>query len=329
MRNNDFWRDRKAFVTGATGFIGAWLVDELLKKEAQVFALVRRPKSLPPGQKKFVQQGLTIVRGSVEDLEILQRTIKTNRIDTVFHLAAKNVNIGNTLSPMSTFETNVRGSYNVLEASRRQENQMPTVILASSKEAGLVHERGGVIREKRHPYEVSKTCMELIAYSYADSFGLNLAIVRCANVYGGGDLNWNRLIPGTIRSLLKGSRPIIRSSGDIRRDYIFVKDVVEGYLRLGQFMGEKQIEDKVIHLGTETSITALEVVKKICKMMNIDSVDPVIMNQAQGERSFTFQSTEKTRELLGWSPKYDIDTGLKETVDWYRSYFAQKPTYHD
>jgi len=325
MKNSNFWHNRKVLVTGATGFIGSWLVKELLKREVKVFALVRKTTSHAIGQNNIGNDELTWIKGRVENLGLLEKTIRLNNIETIFHLAAKNVNIGKALSPVSTFETNLRGTYNLLEGVRRQPKLMPSVILASSKEAGLVYGPEGSIREKRHPYEVSKTCMELIADCYADLFGLNIVIVRSENVYGGGDQNWRRLIPSTIRFISKNERPVIRN-GDIQRDYVYIRDVVDAYLRLGEIIEKKQLDERVIYFGTEKVLTSLEVVKKICRMMNFCD-DPVIIGDGPNERPHTFESTKKTRELLDWLPKYDINNGLKETIEWYNMYFAENSRY--
>ena len=266
---------------------------------------------------------LELIIGRVEDLDILETEIRLNKIKTIFHLAAKNTNIGNTLSPLSTFETNIRGSYNLLEAVRRQSKKMPGVILASSKEVEMNHGGGAKSRKKRHPYEVSKMAVELVANAYKDTFGLNIAIIKTENVYGGRDLNWNRLIPGTIRFISNGERPVIRSVGDIRRDYVYIKDVINAYLRVGELIPKGTLENNLIYIGTEESTTTLEIVKKICRLMDFNPNDLVIMDQDYDERHHTIQSIDETRELLNWSPEYSIETGLTETVEWYKMFFSK------
>ena len=324
MKEKDFWENKKVFVTGSTGFIGRWLVNELLSKGAKVFALVRNSADQTLRNKGLEKGILELIIGRVEDLDIIETAIRSSKIEIIFHLASKNINIGNTLSPLSTFETNLRGSYNLLEAVRRQSKQISGVILASSKEAEIYHGEGAKSREKRHPYEVSKTCVELIANAYADTFGLNIAIVRSENVYGGRDLNWNRLIPGTINYISKGKRPVIRSDGNIKRDYVYIKDVIDAYLRLGELIYNEKHENKIFYLGTEQNITTYEIVKKICRLMNVNPDHHELRGQGFDEREQTIQSTQKTRELLHWSPNFDIDTGLKETVEWYDNYFSKK-----
>jgi|TARA_B100002003_G_C14149195_1_gene552672 CDP-glucose 4,6-dehydratase len=324
MKEKDFWENKKVFVTGSTGFIGRWLVNELLSKGAKVFALVRNSADQTLRNKGLEKGILELIIGRVEDLDIIETAIRSSKIEIIFHLASKNINIGNTLSPLSTFETNLRGSYNLLEAVRRQSKQISGVILASSKEAEIYHGEGAKSREKRHPYEVSKTCVELIANAYADTFGLNIAIVRSENVYGGRDLNWNRLIPGTINYISKGKRPVIRSDGNIKRDYVYIKDVIDAYLRLGELIYNEKHENKIFYLGTEQNITTYEIVKKICRLMNVNPDHHELRCQGFDEREQTIQSTQKTRELLHWSPNFDIDTGLKETVEWYDNYFSKK-----
>ena len=324
MKEKDFWENKKVFVTGSTGFIGRWLVNELLSKGAKVFALVRNSADQTLRNKGLEKGMLELIIGRVEDLDILETAIRSNKIEIIFHLAAKNINIGSALSPLSTFETNLRGSYNLLEAVRRQSKQISGIILASSKEAEIFRGKGAKSRDKRHPYEVSKTCVELIANAYADTFGLNIAIVKSENVYGGRDLNWNRLIPGTIRFISKGERPVIRSGGDIQRDYVYIKDVIKAYLQLGELISIETLENKIFYLGTEKNTSTFEIVKKICRLMNVNTGDFEVRNHGFDERKQTIQSTEKTKRLLHWSPKFDIDTGLKETIEWYDMYFSKK-----
>jgi CDP-glucose 4,6-dehydratase len=323
MKEKRFWVNRNVMVTGSTGFIGMWLVDELLSKGAIVFALVRNRSDQSHRKKRPSKGILELIIGRLEDLDILETAIRSNKIEIIFHLAANNTNIGSTPLPLPTLETNIRGSYNLFEAVRLQSKQMPRVILASSQEVEKSHVAGTKIRKKRHPYEVSKTCVELIANAYTDTFGLNIAIVRSENVYGGRDLNWNRLIPGTIRFISKGERPVIRSGGEMQRDYIYIEDVINAFLRVGEIISKETVQNKVFHLGTEVNTTTLEIVRKICKLMNVNHNDVEMKDRNFHERNHIIQSTEETRILLDWSPKYNIDKGLEKTVEWYNMYFPR------
>ena len=302
MKEESFWVNRKVMVTGATGFIGMWLVNELVCKGANVFALVRNSSDEIHLNKSQCKGILELIIGSVEDLNILETAIRSKKIEIIFHLAANNTNIGTTLLPLSILETNIRGGYNLFEAARLQSKQMPTVILASSQEAEKFHDAISKIRKKRHPYEVSKTCVELISNAYTDTYGLNIAIIRSENVYGGRDLNWNRLIPSTIRFICNGERPVIRSSGEIKRDYIYIEDIINAFLRVGEITSKKTDQNKVFHLGTEVNTTTFDIVKKICKLMNVNHNEVKMRNGNYHERKHTFQSTE-------------------ETVAWYNTFF--------
>tara|TARA_B100000315_G_scaffold259911_1_gene318038 strand:- start:1116 stop:2096 length:981 start_codon:yes stop_codon:yes gene_type:complete len=320
MKKNSFWKGKNVFVTGMTGFIGNWLVNELFNREANVFGLIKDFQSLKFYQKNFIDNGLNIIEGKIEDLDILLNTIETNSIDTVFHLASKNINIGMKLSPFTTFETNIRGTYNILEAIRTQKTR-PSIILASSMEVG----RNGnkVFNNKiRHPYETSKSCVEIIANSYADTFNLNLAIMRSENVYGGADLNWNRLIPGTIKSLNNLERPMIRSGGRMLRDYIYVVDAIEAYLCLGEFIESNNLKNKVINLCSDNTLTALDIVENISQIMDVGYLKPIITDESFDERSHSIDMGQNAKDLLGWSSQFDIYAGLTQTIKWFNHYFS-------
>jgi len=322
-----YWSKKNVFVTGCTGFLGSWLTKVLLDKGANVIGLVRDwvPKS------NLILDGsinkLITVRGCIEDYFILERILNEYEIDTVFHLAAQTiVGIANR-NPISTFETNIKGSWNILEACRRN-HLVKRIIIASSDKAYGAHKVLPYCEETplrgSHPYDVSKSCTDLIASTYYNTYRLPVCITRCGNFYGGGDLNFNRVVPGTIRSVIFNERPVIRSDGTFIRDYFYILDAVNAYLSLAQKMDELNIHGEAFNFSNEIQLTVLELVKKILKVMDKEDIEPVILNEASGEIIHQYLSATKAKTILGWEPKYTIEQGLKETVDWYIKFFNAK-----
>ncbi len=326
--NPEFWKERRVFVTGATGMIGSWLVKELLARKATVVALVR---DLDP-QSELYRSGdfhrITVVNGSLEDFWTLERTLNLYEIEIVFHLGAQTIVGIAHRSPLTTFESNIRGTYNLLEACRFHQDRIQGVIIASSDKAygdqPVLPYTEDMPLTGRHPYDVSKSCADLIAQAYYHTYQLPIAISRCGNVYGGGDLNWSRIVPGTIRSLLKGERPVIRSDGTLIRDYIYVKDVVRAYLCLAERLPEGQIQGEAFNFSNETPLSVLEVVAVIQRLMGCSHMEPQILNRACGEIKHQYLSAQKARHFLGWKPIYGLEQGLEETIQWYRRFFAEE-----
>ena len=326
---NENWKERRVFVTGATGIIGSWLVKELLKLGAHVVALVLDADP----QSELYRSGdidkITVVNGRLEGFLTLSRAINVNEIDTVFHLGAQTIVGAAQRFPLTTFEANIRGTYNLLEACRLHKDLVKTVVIASSDKAYGEHEQLPYTEDMplqgRYPYEVSKSCCDLLAQSYHASFGLPVAITRCGNVYGGGDLNWSRIVPGTIRSFLRGEPPIIRSDGTYIRDYIYVEDVAEGYIRVAEVLGAGRAHGEAFNFSPESKMTVLEIVKEIQRVMNCQHIEPRICNTSQGEIRSQYLSTAKAKRMLGWAPKFGLTEGLKKTVAWYSNYLGAKP----
>ena len=318
---NGFWRDRAVFVTGATGLVGGWLTKHLLEQGATVTALVR--DWLPASE--FVQSGLAeqanIVRGGLASPYLLERVLGEYEIEVVFHLAAQTiVGIANR-NPLSTFESNVRGTWNLLEACRRSP-MVKSVVLASSDKAygdqEVLPYTEDMPLQGKHPYDVSKSCADLIAQSYAHTFGVPLAITRCGNFYGGGDLNWNRVVPGTIRSVLRGERPIIRSDGNYIRDYFYIEDGAEAYMLLAErLMKNPDLKGKAYNFSNEAQTSVLELVNSILAKMG-SRLKPEILNHASNEIRHQFLSAERARKELNWKPMFTLDEGLDKTIAWYR-----------
>ena len=319
-----WWSDRRVLVTGATGIIGSWLVKELLRREAKVVALVQevdlRSEMYRGGDSEMVSS----VSGNLEDLPVLERAIAEHGVDTVFHLGAQTIVGTAHRAPLPTFEANIRGTYNLLEACRV--NSVARVVVASSDKAyGEQDElpyREDMPLSGRHPYEVSKSCADQISQAYHHTYGLPVAIARCGNVYGGGDLNWSRIVPATIRSLLMDQRPQIRSDGAYVRDYIYVKDVALAYIRLAEALSDPEVLGEGFNFGNERPVTVLELVERIQEVMDCSHLEPEVFGTAEGEIRSQYLSAAKARDVLDWRPQYDERTGLSETVQWYRDFLA-------
>lgn len=318
---NGFWRDRAIFITGATGLVGGWLTRHLLEQGASVTTLVR--DWVPASE--FVHAGLTdrvnVVRGGLASPYLLERVLGEYEIEVVFHLAAQTiVGIANR-NPLSTFESNVRGTWNLLEACRRSPLVKSIVLASSDKAYGdqeVLPYTEAMPLQGRHPYDVSKSCADLIAQSYAHTFGLPVAITRCGNFYGGGDLNWNRVVPGTIRSVLRNERPIIRSDGKFIRDYFYVEDGAEAYMLLAERLyKDRKFSGVAYNFSNEAQISVLDLVNAILAKMN-SKLKPEILNQASNEIRHQYLSAERARQELNWKPIYTLDQGLDKTIAWYR-----------
>ncbi len=322
---SSFWRDRPTFVSGATGLLGGWLVRRLLEGGADVVCLVR--DWVP--ECEFVRGKLIdrvkVVRGDVRDQTLLERLLGEFEIDTVFHLAAQTiVSIANR-NPVSTFETNIGGTWALLEACRRSPT-IRQIVLASSDKAYGDQDQLPYTEETplqgRHPYDASKSCADLIANAYAATFGLPVAITRCGNFYGGGDLNWNRIVPGTVRSVLRGECPVIRSDGNYLRDYLYVEDGAAAYTLLAERLAEDQdLRGQAFNISNEEPVTVLEVVHRTLELMG-STLTPVVRNETTNEIRRQCLSAAKARQILEWRPQFSLDDGLRKTIDWYRAFFG-------
>jgi CDP-glucose 4,6-dehydratase len=322
----EFWRDRRVFVTGCTGLVGGWTVRALVDRGAHVVGLVRDRVCGSELHRSGLVDRVDVVRGSVEDLPLLERALAEYEVQTVIHLAAQTiVGIANR-SPVSTFESNVKGTWCVLEAARRCGCDPDVVVASSDKAYGdqevLPYTEDAPLRG-RHPYDASKSCADLIALSYHRTFGQRVCVTRCGNFYGGGDLNWNRLVPGTIRSVLRGERPVLRSDGTLVRDYFYVRDGAEAYLHLAECLAGRpgEVAGEAFNFSSELQLTALEMVRRVLRAMGSD-LEPEVRNEARHEIRHQYLSAAKARAVLGWSPRYELDAALAETVAWYRDFLA-------
>jgi CDP-glucose 4,6-dehydratase len=319
------WSGRSVLVTGANGFIGSWLVQRLVDEGALVVALV----AVDEPDSEFSRAGLhdrtTVTRGVLEDPAIVPHAIAAHQVDTVFHLGAQTLVGAAFEDPVATFEANVRGTYLLLDACRRAGQPVARVVVASSDKAygessALPYTEETPLAGRR-PYEVSKSCTDLLAQAYAESYGVPVAIARCGNVYGGGDLNWSRIVPGTVRSLLLGETPVIRSDGTFVRDYLHVDDVVDAYLALADGLDHGVLVGTACNFSDEAPCTVLELYDAICAAVGT-RVEPEIQSRAAGEITEQYLDAGRARELLGWKARVSLDDGLERTVEWYRQLLA-------
>lgn len=322
----EFWPKRSVFVTGATGLLGGWLVKDLLEQGARVVALVRDvvPESI------FINQGMidrcNVVRGTLSDAETLRRICAEYEVDTIFHLAAQAIVGVAKKDPIGTLEANVRGTWNLLEAARQTDVRQ--VVVASSDKAYGASEDLPYLEthpmQGLYPYDVSKSCADLICKMYAETYEVPVCVTRCGNLYGGGDLNWSRTVPGLIRATLDNEPFQIRSDGKFVRDFLFVRDAADAYQKLAERMSEdRSLIGEAFNFSLETRLTVLDLTHKILEMMGRADLEPVIQNIASGEIREQFMSADKARKMLGWSPHFGLEGGLRETIDWYADFFGK------
>lgn len=322
--NQLFWRDRHVFVTGATGFLGSWLTKALVDNGARVTILYRDivPHSLL-AQSGYLDK-VNVVRGTLEDYPTIERALGEYEIDTVFHVGAQAiVEIANR-NPLSTFETNIKGTWNVLEACRRTPT-IKRIVIASSDKAYGIHETlpydEKAPLQGRFPYDASKSAADLLAQSYYHTYKLPVAITRCGNFFGGGDLNFNRIVPGTIRSLLYNESPVIRSDGAFRRDYLYIEDAARAYLTLAEKMENPSLHGHAFNFSAESPKTVLEVVNALIAAMGSNQ-RPTILNTAHHEIPDQYLSAAKAKTMLDWQPHFSLETALAKTVAWYKTFFS-------
>lgn len=324
--NRAFWLDRPTLVTGGTGLVGSWLVKRLMDAGADVVCLVR--DWLPQSEmvrKRWIEQ-VKVVRGDIRDRDILERALGEYEIDTVIHLAAQTIVTIANRNPISTFETNIAGTWNLLEACRRSPKARQIVVASSDKAYGdqeiLPYDEHTPL-QGQHPYDVSKSAADLITYTYAKSFDLPVVVTRCGNFYGGGDMNWNRIIPGTIRSILRGQRPVIRSDGEYIRDYFYVEDGAAAYMLLAeQLAARPELKGQAYNFSNEIQVSVREIVDSILRTIG-SSLTPDIRNEVTNEIHHQYLSAEKARRDLGWKPMFTLDEGLSRTIDWYKDFFDE------
>jgi CDP-glucose 4,6-dehydratase len=327
---NGFWTDRRVLVTGCTGLVGAWVVRALLERGAHVVGLVRDAVPGSELHRGGLSRRIDIVRGAVESEPFLRRVLAEYEIQTVLHLAAQTI-VGTAVhSPLSTFESNIQGTWCLLEAARVCGTR-PEVVVASSDKAYGTQDQLPYTEDApllaRHPYDVSKACADMLALTYHHTYGLPVCVTRCGNFYGGGDLNWNRIVPGTVRAVVRGERPVLRSDGSNVRDYFYVKDGAAAYLHVAECLARRpEVAGQAFNFSTETQVTVLEMVRHILRLMG-SALEPDIRADARNEIPHQYLSAAKARDVLGWRPHYDLEDALRETIAWYQDYFATGPAW--
>lgn len=320
------WSGRRVFVTGATGIVGSWLVRRLLDEGAVVVTLIY---DWDP-QSELMRSGdvgrTHVVSGGLEEISAVERAVNLHETDTVIHLGAQTLVGTANRNPLPTFEANIRGTYNLLEVCRIHRDLVKSVVVASSDKAyGDVAElpySEEMPLLGKHPYDVSKSCADLLAGAYGHTYDLPVTVARCGNIYGGGDLNWSRIVPGTIRSLLSGQAPILRSDGTFTRDYIYVKDVVDGYLRLADRADQDGVRGEAFNFSPGEPLSVIEITRTIQALMGREDLEPVILDQAQAEIRDQYLDCRKAAARLGWSSGYTLEEGLRETIAWYMEFLG-------
>ncbi len=322
---NETWRGRSVFVTGAGGFVGSWLAKRLVEQAAQVTVILRDE----PLQSNFrllgLDQQVNVVHGSMTNQGLVERILNEYEVDTCFHLAAQAiVGIANR-SPISTFESNIKGTWCVLEACRVNPGIERVVVASSDKAYGsqpVLPYTEDMALLGVNPYDASKACTDILARSYQRTFDMPLGIARCANIYGGGDLNFSRLIPGTIRSVLNGERPVIRSDGTPIRDYVYVDDAVSAYLTLAERLTRKDVRGNAFNFGTDSPIGALDLARLILEIAERPGLEPDVrgVGTPAGEIDKQYLDSGRARTSLGWVARVRLGDGLRRTLAWYRDF---------
>lgn len=319
MTPKNHWQDKNILITGGSGLLGSEMVAQLIKKKANLTVIIRDQVAKSRFFSEGLYQKVNLVSGDITDFSLVERVIGENEIEVIFHLAAQAIVTIANLSPLSTFNSNIAGTWNVLEAARLHRERLQAVVVASSDKAygpsDILPYNETLPLNGRYPYDVSKSCADLLAQSYFHTYQLPVIITRCGNLFGPGDLNFSRIIPGTIFSILKKERPFIRSDGKFVRNYFYIKDAVNGYLTIAEKIDKAA--GQAFNLSTEETYSVLGITNLIIKLMN-SRLKPLIKNEAKSEIKKQFLDIKKAKKILGWRPKYTTRAALKETIAWYR-----------
>ena len=322
---SSFWHDRPVLVTGCTGLLGSWLTQTLVEAGADVVGLIRDDVPQSHLVRSGTVQRIRVARGDVTDYALMERVLNEYEIDAVFHLAAQTiVGIANR-APLSTFEANVKGTWVTLEAARRSPTVTRVLVASSDKAYGtqpVLPYTEEMPLHGEHPYDVSKSAVDLIAQSYAKTYKMPVAITRCANLYGGGDLNWNRLIPGTIRSALQGAAPVIRSDGTFVRDYLYVRDAARAYMMLAEALDHPDVRGQAFNCSTDEPMSVLEMTRLIVSLSPHPDLEPVVLDEVRNEIKDQYLSSAKIARAIGWEPVISREAALRETLAWYAGYLG-------
>jgi CDP-glucose 4,6-dehydratase len=296
-----------------------------VEADAEVVGLIR--DHVP--QSQLVRSGtvnqIRVVRGDVTDYATMERTLNEYEVETVFHLAAQTiVGIANR-APLSTFETNIRGTWIVLEAVRRCPTVKRVLLASTDKAYGtqpVLPYTETMPLQGEHPYDVSKSAADLIAQAYFHTYGLPVAVTRSVNLFGGGDLNWNRIVPGTIRSALQGQRPIIRSDGTFMRDYLYVRDAVRAYMKLAEALDRSDIQGQAFNYGTDEPVSVLDITRMILALSPHPELEPIVLDEVKNEIKEQYLDSSKIRRMIDWDIKWTREEALRETLAWYTEYLC-------
>jgi CDP-glucose 4,6-dehydratase len=317
-----YWSEKRVLITGATGMVGSWLTRWIAESGAYTVAFVADADPQSELIRSETIKRINVVNGRLENYEDVERAINNHEIDSIFHLGAQPIVGAANRLPRHTFETNIQGTWNLLDAARVVAPMVKRIVVASSDKAYGVQPHLPYTEQMSmngdHPYEVSKSCTDLIAVTYARTYGLPVTIARCGNIYGGGDLNWNRIVPGTMRSLIRNEQPVLRSDGTFVRDYLHVDDIVTAYLTLGQRSDDSSLWGEGFNFSNEEPLSVLEIVKQICVVADKPNVQPLILNSASGEIRDQYLDSGKAHRELGWSATTSLNEGLTKTLAWYQ-----------
>jgi len=315
----NFWNNKRVFITGYEGFLGSWLTNALVDKKAKVVGLdiiYKRPKSILKENRKY----LTAIKGDVADLKTVKRIINKYKPEFIFHLAAEAIVGRANKNPLRTFKSNIEGTWNILESCKGKTFINGIIIASSDKAYGpqknLPYTEDMAVKGT-HPYDVSKSCTDLIAMAYHNTYGIPVCVTRCGNIYGPGDLNFSRLVPDAIKSILREKRFIVRSDGKFTRDYIYVEDVIKGYLLIAEKIKKLKLYGQAFNFSNEKPIAVLSLFKKIAYASKLKILAPKILNKAKNEIKHQYLSAKKAKSILGWLPEYSLEEGIKETLSWY------------
>ena len=319
--SNTYWSDKRVLVTGASGMVGSWLTRWLSESGAYTVAFIADTDP----QSELIRSGIinkiNVINGRLENYDDIERAINNHEVDSIFHLGAQPIVGAADRAPRHTFESNIQGTWNLLDACRTLTPLVKRIVVASSDKAygtqSVLPYTEDMSMNGDHPYEVSKSCTDLISTTYAHTYGTPVTIARCGNIYGGGDLNWNRIIPGTFRALLRGEQPILRSDGTFIRDYLHVDDVVSAYLALGENSDKPEFAGHAFNFSDESPLTVMQIFSAICEAAGKPNTKPVVLNEATGEIKDQYLDSTKAHEVLGWHARVSLQDGLKKSFSWY------------
>jgi len=318
--NKNFWKSKRVLITGFEGFLGSNLTKHLLSTTASIVGLDKKTQREKTLFTKEDYKKIIVIKGNVANLSLVEKIIKDYKIEIIFHLAAEAIVARSLSNPLDTFSSNIKGTWNILEASRKAKT-IKSIIVASSDKAYGSHEKLPYTENApligNHPYDVSKSCADLIAYTYYHTYGLPVVVTRCGNIYGPGDFNFSRIVPDLIRKLIKGETLVIRSDGKFTRDYVYVEDIVNGYIMIAEQLQKKKLQGQAFNFSDENPITVLKLVNKMYKIAG-KKPNYKIQNKAKYEIKYQYLDSQKARKTLGWKVNYSLEDGLKQSIEWYR-----------